>query len=339
MVIVYDVRGRQEDSVDVSPGTMIRSALGRRRDPGADVQGPLDVYMVGTAYSGTTYLGGLLAANFGALYAGEIGRLPKYVDDYGLFSESVGCLRCAAIAEPCTFWTPDLIHAVERATPPSAMRRLREATDAQVIIDGSKLPGWLQVSLTSRDTGDAQIVVLVTARSPLSYAMSALGATGQPLWLALREWRDIYVDALRTATRTQLPVFVVRNEEIRKDPGTVLDRIAPLLGWPHRVRDVIPAEPTHSIGGNAFVQAGFGAAGHAALALNGLHRDDSVWSPVAFEAAEKAASVGSLQRPANADVARGWAQAAIDCPGLVEIAQTLGYEMQLEFEHLISSAS
>ncbi len=315
----------------------MRSGLGRRREGSHEPQTPLDVYMVGTAYSGTTHLGGLLTANFGAFYAGELGRLPQYVQQYGLFSDAVGCLQCASLDQPCPVWTESLMEAVGGASPATAMHELRARTDAQVIIDGSKLPAWLQTSLHGRDTNEPRIVVLLTVRSPLSYAMSAIGATGQPLWLALREWRDIYVDAIRTATRTQLPLFVVRNEEIRKDPGTVLDRLAPLLGWPERVREVAPAARTHSIGGNAFVQAGFGAAGHAALSKSGLHRDEESWDPQAFEDAERVASVGSLQHPADVVTARAWAQAAIDCPGLVETAQTLGYEMQLEFEHVVAA--
>jgi hypothetical protein len=178
----------------------------------------------------------------------------------------------------------------------------------------------------------------LTTRSPLSYAMSALGATGQPLWLSFREWRDIYIDALRTSTRTQLPVFVVRNEEVRRDPATVLDRLAPLLGWPGRITAVKPAEPTHSIGGNVFVQAGFGEAGHRALTRVGLHRDGDRFDAEAFQRAGKAESVGSLHHPPDRDTARGWAQAAIDCPGLLDIAQLMGYEMQLEFEQIVAKA-
>jgi hypothetical protein len=130
----------------------------------------------------------------------------------------------------------------------------------------------------------------------------------------------------------------VRNEEIRKDPGTVLDRLAPLVGWPHRVTEVAAAEKTHSIGGNAFVQAGFGAEAHTALASTGLHRDDADWDPVAFESVEREASVGSLQRPRDAATARLWAQAVIDCPGLLGVAETLGYQMYSELESLVEGA-
>ena len=59
---------------------------------------------------------------------------------------------------------------------------------------------------------------------------------------------------------------------------------------------------------------------------------------VAFKAAQKASSVGSLQRPLDVQAARSRAQAAIDCPGLVEIAQTLGYEMQVQFEKVVDGA-
>ncbi len=311
--------------------------LGRREQAVAEAA-PLDVYLVGTAYSGTTHLGGLLAANFGACYAGELGRLPHYVDTYGLFADPVGCLRCAGAGVACELWTEGFVREIEQATPQRALTHVRDRVGAPIVVEGSKLPAWLQTSLNGRDPSGARVVVLLTTRSPLSYAMSALGATGQPLWLALREWRDIYIDALRTATRTQLPIFVVRNEEVRRDPTTVLDRLAPLLGWPGRVTAVKDAEPTHSIGGNVFVQAGFGEASHRALSRAGLHRDGDRFDPEAFERAERATSVGSLHHPPDVDTARGWAQAAIDCPGLLDIAQLLGYEMQLELERVVAKA-
>ncbi len=336
---LYDLRKQHRGSTTRPDGVM-RSAFRRRlqavgAEPDTTEQAPLDVYLVGTAFSGTTYLGGLLAANFGALYAGELGRLPKYVEQFGLFADPVGCLTCAAKHRDCEVWTPELIETVEGSTPALAMNRLREASGARVIVDGSKLPAWIQRTLMGRDGADARMAVIITARSPLSYAMSAMGATGQPLYVGLREWRDIYIDAMRTATRTQLPLYVVRNEEVRKDPGTVLDRLAPLFGWPHRVTEVAPAEKTHSIGGNAFVQAGFGADAHAALAKTGLHRDDAVWDPNAFESVAREASVGSLQRPRDLETARSWAQAVVDCPGLLPIAETLGYEMYRELEQLV----
>ena len=316
---------------------MTRPFRRARPAPEAEPVQQLDVYLVGTAYSGTTHLGGLLAANFGSFYAGELGRLPGYVERYKLFADPVGCLRCAGEGHPCPVWTDSVVADVEAAGPPLLMRRLRELTGASVIVDGSKLPAWLQATLNGRDGTDARMVVLLTARSPLSYAMSALGATGQPLWLALREWRDIYIDAMRTATRTQLPIFVVRNEEVRADPATVLDRLAPVLGWPDRVRQVAPAGPTHSVGGNAFVQSEFKPDAHSVLRESGLALGEPLDSAT-LDLVTKAASVGSLQRPRDAETARLWVQAVIDCPGLMEIAQTLGYEMGRELEQFVASS-
>ncbi len=295
----------------------------------------IDAYLVGTAYSGTTHLGGLLAANLGAFYAGELGRIPGFADRYGLFQDSVGCLQCAGSDEQCPVWTDALLEEAGRDTPTAGMRAVRDHVQQPVVIDGSKFPRWLQEGIESREPGDARIVALITVRSPFSYAKSVIGATGRPMRMALSGWRDTYVDAIRIATRAQIPLFVVRNEEVRSAPEVVLDRLAPVLGWPHRIGHLVPAAPTHSIGGNAFVQAGFGSEGRAALARLGLLRGENDWDPKDAAIAQQTQSASFLHGPGSGDAAREWARAATECAGLMSVAQTLGYDMSREMERLV----
>ncbi len=97
-----------------------------------------------------------------------------------------------------------------------------------------------------------------------------------------------------------------------------------------------PAAPTHSIGGNAFVQGGY-CGGRALLERAGLAAGGQ-WDASVVQTVTREASVGALQRATHPGTARQWVQAVIDCPGLVETAQTLGYEMQTEFERFIAAA-
>src|SRR3954467_2703063 len=76
-----------------------------------------DVFLLGSAYCGSTHLGGLLEANLDATYAGEVAHLPAFVDRYRLFDVSLGCLRCSADDVVCPRWSPDVVSAVTQAGP------------------------------------------------------------------------------------------------------------------------------------------------------------------------------------------------------------------------------
>src|SRR3954454_4791043 len=74
-----------------------------------------DVFLLGSAYCGSTHLGGLLEANLDATYAGEVAHLPAFVDRYRLFDVSLGCLRCSADDVVCPRWSPDVVASVTEA--------------------------------------------------------------------------------------------------------------------------------------------------------------------------------------------------------------------------------
>lgn len=299
----------------------------------------VDVFLVGSQYSGTTHLGGLLAANLGAVYAGEMAHLPRFVKEYRIYDDPIGCLLCTAVDRPCPVWTTDVVAAAEDAGPAGSMDVLRRWTGSSVIVDGSKMPQWLRLATETRPEGAARAVVVVTARSPLRYVISASGSTGAPIWETAQWWRDIYVDTLRTISRRQLPMLVVHNEAVRRQPLETVAAIASLLGR-EAPAELHTAVPTHSIAGNLWVQQGYSARTDDLQRKLGLRGDD-VASPTGeqWDAVTRRASMAEVGRPKSRRSALEMAQMVIECPGLTDVAHALGYHLAMDIDELVSQAT
>lgn len=300
----------------------------------AHLQAPADLFLTGTMYSGSTYLGGLLAANLDAAYVGEMAHLPKFMQDYRLYDEQIGCLICSAEDRECPVWTPEIIAAAEAAGPGGSMEVLRRRTGRQLVVDGSKFPEWLRLATNDSDASTGSPAVVVTVRSPLRYALSASGATGQPAWVAAQWWRDTYTDTLRTVSRRGLPMVVVRNEDVRTAPERVVASIARLVGSPAPTA-LRPAESTHSVAGNLWVQKGYSQETAKLHYKLGLRKDGDGPTNETWDSVAKGASISERTRPRTRTDAVAHAQAVLDCPGLPELAQNLGYEIARDVDDFV----
>lgn len=310
-----------------------------REIPGPEKR-PVDLHLIGAAYSGSTHLGGLLAANLDAVYAGEVAHLPKYVEDHRLYDQPIGCLICAAEDRPCPVWTPELSRSSEQAGPAGSSNPLRSQTGAAVVVDGSKWPAWLGLANAGRDPSGAGLAAVVVARSPFRYAVSATAATRSPTWMVAQWWRDVYADALRTVARQTVPAVVVRNEDLRRDALPAVRAIASLVGQ-DPPQHLEAATPTHSLGGNIWVQHGYSEQTywlqHKMALREGLEDDgpldDAAWARIAGQA-----STTVVNRPRTRGESVDFVQQVLDCPGLGDVAQYLGYELGREADAFISEA-
>jgi hypothetical protein len=140
---------------------------------------------------------------------------------------------------------------------------------------------------------------------------------------------DLYVDALRTVARASIPAVVIRNEDVRADPAGVLAAIGSLVGQtpPPSVR---PAEPTHSLGGNLWVQLGYEARTEQAFDTFGIPHRSGGHSEAQWDQIAARSSISAAHRPDSPTAALGLIQAVADAPGLYDTAQLLGYEMARE---------
>lgn len=294
----------------------------------------VDVYIVGTAYCGSTALGGLIESNFDAGYMGETARLPRFVEEHALFDRPGGCYICMTEGVSCPRWSKDLCDAVQEIGPEGAATEFRRRTGTAVAVDGSKFPEWLRLA-TAKEPGDgASPVVIVLGRSPFGYVPSAVGATGAPGWMAAQWWRDLYVDALRTVARLSLPTLVIRNEDLRSDPVRSLEQIADLISHPF---SSVPkgVTPTHSLGGNLWVQFGYRKETGRHFEELSLPYQDQIESDELWEQVERAGSMSAALRPDARHDRAHLAQAVADTPGLHEVAQLLGYRMADELATFI----
>lgn len=314
--------------------TRRQRGVGRIAADNGSASPPVDVFLVGSAHSGSTFLGGLLAESLDATYVGETAHLPGFVERYRLFDQSFGCLRCASYGQDCPVWTPEIIRAAELAGPAESMSVFRRASGSSVVIDGSKWPAWLRLAMRDRPASASRVLVVIVVRSPLSFTVSAAAATGAPAWEVAQRWRDVYVDAFRTANRLRLPILVARNEDVRQRPGEIVSAIARLVG-----QEVVPDRPrvpVHSLGGNLWVHRGYSEATWRLYATLGLPQSvQNNWRVADWHEASQRQSAFDIFRPKTERDALVLVQALLDCPGLTDVANLLGYEMSTEINSFV----
>lgn len=208
---------------------------------------PRDVFVVGTAYSGSTLLGNALNGHREIAHAGEISRLPAF----GLGDEVRKCLLCATADRECPIWDTALAGELDAAAPGEALAVLRPRYGVPVLVDGSKHPEWLARCLAAPSRLVSPFVVLAT-RSPFAYADSARRRVGWEPAHAGSVWCEVVTAALALVAHHGLPSMVVRYEDFALRPAMVLARVVDALGlgfdermltfWQHDL---------HCVGGNA----------------------------------------------------------------------------------------
>jgi hypothetical protein len=203
----------------------------------------LPVYLLGTAFSGSTLLGNALNAIPGVVYAGEVSRLPRF----GIGAPETTCILCLARHQTCPVWNEASLQSIQDATPGGYVDELGRLTGAQVVVDGSKDVRWFWASAVP--SGRARVIHIV--RSPFGFVDTARRVNGYHDFQAAAIWRDTAVDVTRSVNQARVPALVVRYEDLALDPEPVLRDVC-------RFVDVDFDEgalhfwdtPVHAIGGN-----------------------------------------------------------------------------------------
>lgn len=193
---------------------------------------PVDVYMLGTVFSGSTLVGNALGTHPDAFFAGEIAALPAYAERYRVMDAIDGCLACALLGKPCEIWTHARKARVSAVGPAHALSELRADTGRSVMIDGSKLMAWFRVVLADGGISPERTRVVVTSKDPFSFADSFMRRMKVPAWQAANVWRDSYVDVFRSLSAARLLHTHVSYAEMSADPEGAIKRVCRLAGLP-----------------------------------------------------------------------------------------------------------
>ncbi len=208
------------------------------------------VFILGTAYSGSTLLGRALNSHSQVGYIGELSRAKGYFKKYHLDKEAGECLDCIIAGNKCEIFNRSLIKSTNALESIDVHKALSEKIDKPIIVDGSKHVEWLRIA-TQKNVVQKNIKVIILARSPVAYIRSCKDRQIGPIWVEANAWRDTYYDALRTVAQLNLPHIIVQFEEFLDKPKQTMQQICRLLGINFET-SMLANEPTalHAIGGN-----------------------------------------------------------------------------------------
>ncbi|MCB1954239.1 MAG: sulfotransferase [Rhodocyclaceae bacterium] len=207
-----------------------------------------DVFILGTAYCGSTLLGNALNGHSRIAYAGEVSRLPGF--DVGAPERL--CPVCASQGKPCDVWSDEFCARMVARGPGRIFETYREAAaDAPIVVDGSKSVNWFRKVMADSAKPDNPFVI-VAVRNPFSFVDSCRRRDGYEAWLAANIWRDTVFDVLRTVAHHGLPHIVVRYEDLSRAPESTLKQICAFLSVSFEAGMLeFWTKPLHGLGGNA----------------------------------------------------------------------------------------
>jgi hypothetical protein len=218
--------------------------------------GALDLFVVGSPYSGSTLLANALNGHDLIANAGEVSAC---FAEFPFGVKTPFCPLCGAAAEPCPVWTPDFIAQVLHAGPSRALALFRQRVGSPVVVDSSKFPDWLALAWNQggAPSSVAPVVpvptgVIVIARNPLAYHASNRRRTGASAWTSVKEWVHCYQTALEWLDEHETMRHLMTYESLAQQPEVALKRVVETFGlsWDEHMLHFWN-KPMHALNGNA----------------------------------------------------------------------------------------
>ena len=209
-----------------------------------------NVFIVGTAYSGSTVLGYALNCHKNIAYAGEMNRLEKFTQMYKT-AKIGGCLYCNMHDKPCPLFSKENIRKIELAGVEGYFSKFREITGKEIIIDGSKFLNWMRTVYYSNAFAKNKTKAIISVKNPFSFVQSFVSREIGLVFEGANMWRDTYLDAFRTLNSAGIPYMVVRYENYAFKPQDSLEKVCAFLDveFDKTMLDFEKKE-VHAIGGN-----------------------------------------------------------------------------------------
>lgn len=280
----------------------------------------INVYIIGTAFSGSTLIGNALNAHPEAAYFGEISHLPEF--DRGK-PHYDACMLCWPAGKDCPVWHKETIAQLIEAGPGGSLDALRKISNTPIVIDGSKKLEWLRRTLTEKPSTTKSLVILAT-KNPFAYTASHMHNDPVPNWVAANTWRDTIYDALRTLNTFSIPFLTVKYEDFASNSEVMLKRINSFLSL-----DFSPNQleywksPVHALGGNPGAYANYPEFKDFAKYWQKYPNANWEAKSKVFQGKKLGeVDTGWIKRLSSEDV-----QIVLSTPNLVDLATVLGYNL------------
>lgn len=235
------------------------------------------VFVVGTPFSGSTYLTTILNGHPDIMTIGELERLPRFkryehlvANEPEIYDDA--CLLCRTVARSCPIWNEETLAEIGKLHNVFEIHRCVAhrwekvfGRPIRVTVDSSKTPDWLRYAartVSGADDGfrtikNEDVCAIVTTKSVFGFAESMIRRSGMLPILAAQSWCDVTTDALRVISSLSIPSIVIRYENLRSGSEMLIKRLCRFLGVSDdeetvRAMCTLTAAEHHAIGGNTF---------------------------------------------------------------------------------------
>lgn len=210
-----------------------------------------DVFILGTAYSGSTLIGNFLNAHPQVTYIGEINRLPKFgppkIHDWEATQD---CFYCKLKGQECPYWTPQTIEKFYANGESETFNTARTIFKTPIIVDGSKFLFWVR-HMIEKGYDITRAKAIVSIKNPFATVYSIIKRGAFETFEAANTWRDTYFDIARSLNTWGISYVIVKYEDFYFNFEATARRIADFLHIEvTEEMQKFMELPVHSIGGN-----------------------------------------------------------------------------------------
>lgn len=277
------------------------------------MSGLKNVFILSTAYSGSTMLGNALNSHTQMVYIGELSRANQNFQKFKLDHIAASCMYCQIKQTQCPIFSEQFYLSKKYLNLKDQYSFISKKAKKSIIVDGSKHPQWLRIALQASAVKTPKVIIL--ARNPSAYLVSCMQRGIQPLWLEANAWRDVYFDAIRTCSQHSIPFIVIRFEDLLANKKQTLEIICDFLNVKFQPKMLEFTKPLHAIGGNP-------AAYEKVEGLKTLKKISENFSQKEFDINPSRIQKIKTSKPQLAEIS----QIIFQTPMLLDIANQLGYK-------------
>ncbi len=219
-----------------------------------------EVYIVGTSYSGSTFLSNLLNAHPKIF---SVGELSGWFDDFDFGINDAFCPVCATEGQRCPVFNDEFKTVIQQTHKEQVISLIRKAVGKPVIVDSSKFPSWFDHYFSHKVAVHgahswryrfwrSRVRVIILARSPFAFFASVRRREKLSTRATKLQWITCYENALKMCEKYNVPFRTLRFEQLLIEPEATVKQLCRWIGVRYHPKMLQFWEiPVHSLGGNA----------------------------------------------------------------------------------------